>query len=241
MQQIYSIANNSKIKSFKTSVLIDKNGCFFAKISDRGELINLEKTTDLTISEMQRGCIGVVLSTSYVTIVPEELFDYSRRQEFLEAAGIYPKQNEVVEVSSAIDGVIAVMAVDKQLSQTLKELNVSKFHSMQMNLVRARDKKLRTGTVLLLNLSSDSLTATLHVDGKLKLAEVFPVANNDEILFIVKNIEQELFPSNGVMKIWGIGATDCYEYLRQFVDKIELDIIDKKETVEYNNLIISTE
>ena len=46
------------------------------------------------------------------------------------------------------------------------------------------------------------------------------------------------FPAvQGVTKIFGLGATQCYEYLTQFVDSIEMDIVDESG-VEYNNLIL---
>ena len=237
MQRIYSLENKSKTKSFKTSVLVDKNGRFFAKIAEGGVLLEVDKFDDLNDLNMPSNCSSIVLSTSAATIVPEELFDYSQRQAFIEAAGIYPTADEVVEVSTAVDGVVAVMLLNRQLADRLKEFKVPRYHSVQINLIRARDKKLRTGRVLLMNMGEDSLTVTLHTDGKLRLAEVFPIANNDEVLFIVKHIERKFPAVQGVTKIFGLGATQCYEYLTQFVDSIEMDIVDESG-VEYNNLIL---
>jgi hypothetical protein len=56
-------------------------------------------------------------------------------------------------------------------------------------------------------------------------------------LFIVKHIERKFPAVQGVTKIFGLGATQCYEYLTQFVDSIEMDIVDESG-VEYNNLIL---
>ena len=89
-----------------------------------------------------------------------------------------------------------------------------------------------------LNICAESLAVTLHIDGKLSIAEIFPVANHDEILFVVKSLEQQWLADGGQILIWGVGSEQCYEYLSQFVENIALDRLDKVNTSEYNNLII---
>ena len=236
MESVYSSENKPKYKSMKTSVLFEENRRFFAKLTDSGVLLDVVKLSDN--EPCAERCDSIVVSTPLATAVPEQLFDYANRRAFLEAAGIYPSAEHEVFVSLAVDGVVTVMAVNGECAEWLRELKVSRYHLLQMNLLRARAKQFRSGRVLMLNISAESLAVTLHIDGKLSIAEIFPVANHDEILFIVKSLEQQWLADGGQIRIWGVGSEQCYEYLSQFVVNIALDRLDNVNTSEYNNLII---
>ena len=236
MESVYSSENKPKSKSIKTSVLFDENRRFFAKLTDSGILLDVDKLSD---NEPVSGkCDSIIVSTPLATAVPEQLFDYTNRRAFLEAAGIYPSDEYEVFVSSAVDGVVTVMAVNGECAEWLRELKVPRYHLLQLNILRAKNRQFRSGRVLMLNLSAESLAVTLHIDGKLSMAEIFPVANHDEILFIVKSLEQQWIADGGQIRIWGVGSEQCYEYLSQFVENISLDRLDNVNTSEYNNLII---
>jgi hypothetical protein len=88
------------------------------------------------------------------------------------------------------------------------------------------------------NMSAGTLAVTVHIDGRLEMAEIYPVANNDEILFIAKTLEQQYLASSGAVRIWGLGAAECYALLSEFVEDIATDRIDGVENPEYNNLVI---
>ena len=236
METVYSSENKPKSKVIKTSVLIDENGRLFARLTDTGVLLNVDRLAADDSVEGVPGCI--VLATPLATAVPEKLFDYSNRNLFLEAVGIYPTEKHEVLVSSAVDGIITVMAVEKESAEWLKCYKVPVYHLLQLNLLRAKAKQFRSGRVVLLNMSAGVLAATVHIDGRLELAEIYPVANNDEILFIAKTLEQQYLASSGAVRIWGLESAECYALLSEFVEDIAADRIDGVENPEYNNLVI---
>ena len=152
METVYSSENKPKSKVIKTSVLIDENGRLFARLTDSGVLLNVDK---LSADDRVEGVPGgIVLATPLATAVPEKLFDYSNRNLFLEAVGIYPTANQEVLVSSAVDGVITVMAVERECAEWLKSYKVPVYHLLQLNLLRAKGKQFRSGRVVLLNMSA---------------------------------------------------------------------------------------
>ena len=236
METVYSSENKPKSKVIKTSVLIDENGRLFARLTDSGVLLNVDKLSADDRVESVPGCI--VLATPLATAVPEKLFDYSNRNLFLEAVGIYPNANHEVLVSSAVDGVITVMAVERECAEWLKSYKVPVYHLLQLNLLRAKGKQFRSGRVVLLNMSAGTLAVTVHIDSRLEMAEIYPVANNDEILFVAKTLEQQYLASSGAVRIWGLGSAECYALLSEFVEDTATDKIDGVENPEYNNLVI---
>jgi hypothetical protein len=87
-------------------------------------------------------------------------------------------------------------------------------------------------------MSAGTLAVTVHIDGRLEMAEIYPVANNDEILFVAKTLEQQYLASRGAVRVWGLGSAECYALLSEFVEDIATDKIDGVENPEYNNLVI---
>ncbi len=130
--------------------------------------------------------IVAVVSSARTQLVPAEMFDPERSAAYLELAGMAARPSQTVVTSDPAADIVAIMAVESSVLECLGEKIREK--------IRFTSPLLHTPAVArsVLWLEADGPLLYIKVydaEGWLRLAEVFTVAGEDELLYYLTRLK----------------------------------------------------
>ena len=142
--------------------------------------------SDLELKEIvgkTTGPVDVVVLSPKTTLVPAELFKMESAADYLIAVGLAPCVDECVVCSSAVDGVVAVMAMSKKCHDALNGYE----HIAGYVTPFLCGENLEKGSMLHLE---DGLLYVRVYDNGLRFAEVMECLNDVDILYYLTKIDE---------------------------------------------------
>jgi hypothetical protein len=128
--------------------------------------------------------VEVVVLTPKTTLVPAELFDKAHAADYLIEMGLSPAADECAVYSAAVNGAIAVMAINKQCCKELNETIAAGVTFTSPLLVGSNIEK---GSAI--HLEGEVLYVSLY-DGGLRFAEAFECKTDADVLYYVAKVEE---------------------------------------------------
>ena len=194
MRQVTGRSSNNSTS--KASIRLSSGGRFFSASTLAGV------ATD--------GGVDVIIDTARVTLIPELMAGTTSPEQFLAITGQSPLVDEVAVLSSAVDGKIAVLAVNKEALEALTTHFGDNMHIISPLL----DNRYSHGRGLAIEISESICYLRLYNNG-LKVAEAIDVESYDELLYYVANILNISQESNDI-PIYIIGPKKAYKLLKKY-------------------------
>ena len=136
-----------------------------------------------TLPTVADGSVEVVLSTYKTALSPVDLFESAEPEVALAAVGIAPTANERVVCSDAVDGIVAVMAINEEALVALQD----KYGERLRFVSPLQEEAMEQGVAL--RLDADVLYARVYDDG-LRFAEAIEVRTEADILYYLESIHR---------------------------------------------------
>lgn len=128
------------------------------------------------------GVVSIVLPTHKTTLVPMEILQTTDAVSCLAAVGLMPLPSECVVCSPAVDGMVAVMAVDGECHKMLcRELGSAVRYMSPLLSLHNADKE------VVLSLVENVLYVRLYNDG-LRFAEAMLLAEDADVIFMLQSL-----------------------------------------------------
>ncbi len=129
--------------------------------------------------------IVAIVSSAQTQLVPAEMFDPERAAAYLELAGMAARPSQTVVTSDPAADIVAIMALDSSVLECLGEKIREKIHFTSPLL----HTPAHTRSVLWLETDSSLLYIKVYdAEGRLRLAEVFTAAGEDELLYYLTRL-----------------------------------------------------
>lgn len=128
--------------------------------------------------------VEVVLLTAKTTLVPAEFFDEEHAADYLAEVGLAPSADECAVYSNTVNGVVAVMAINKACYDTLK---VSIPAGVVFTSPLMGDSTLQKGSVI--HLEERVMCVNVY-DGGLRFAEAFECENDADVLYYLATVNE---------------------------------------------------
>lgn len=128
--------------------------------------------------------VEVVVLTAKTTLVPAEFFDGEHAADYLAEVGLAPSADECAVYSKAVNGVVAVMAINKACYDTLK---VSIPAGVAFTSPLLGDSTLQKGSVI--HLEERVMFVNVY-DGGLRFAEAFECENDADVLYYLATVNE---------------------------------------------------
>ena len=128
--------------------------------------------------------VEVVLLTAKTTLVPAEFFDGGHAADYLAEVGLAPSADECAVYSNTVNGVVAVMAINKACYDTLK---VSIPAGVAFTSPLLGDSTLQKGSVI--HLEERVMYVNVY-DGGLRFAEAFECENDADVLYYLATVNE---------------------------------------------------
>ena len=161
--------------------------------------------------------VEVELLTAKSVVVPAEAFDPALADRFLHLSGLGCTGDEIPVWSDDCDGVVAIMAVRRNV---VAELAAHFGHRLQYTspLLRTMVKE---GQYLYIYSAGRVAYFKLYDGAKLRFCEAVSVAGNDDCLYVVERIVREFNPEGLVVGVAGENIDALANLLKQY-HKVEI-------------------
>ncbi len=154
--------------------------------------------------------VDVIIDTARVTLVPQQMAESVSAERLLAITGQSPLTDEVAIFSDAVNEKVAVVAVNKDVYETLMSRLGSKMHIYSP----LQSDNYSHGRGLVIEVSENICYLRLYNNG-LQLAEAVDVESYDELLYYVANILNLAKESNDI-PMYIMGSNKAYKLLKKY-------------------------
>ena len=186
---------SSKNSTTKTSIRLTSGGRFFSAST----LSGVADSGDITIT----------VDTTRCTLIPSEMVGTLSTEQILSINGLAPHSDEVVVVSDAVEGKVAIIAIAKSAFDALSALSGVTLHFTSPLLSTTHS----TERAMAIEICDEICYIRLYNDG-LKVAEALTISSTDELLYYVANI-LDITECNDI-PIYIIGSKDAAKKVKKY-------------------------
>lgn len=133
--------------------------------------------------EMLRGAtagVEVCVITAKTTLIPQEHYDSNLKSYYLTSMGLTPSATEIVVESHPQGGMIAVMAIEREIIESLKDITSDVSFTSPL-----LDEAIEQGTII--ELSDNVGFIRVYRDG-LRFAEAVAIDSDADLSYIVERL-----------------------------------------------------
>ncbi len=168
--------------------------------------------------------IKVIMAASRYIMIPEELFDVSQNELYLQARSIpYDKECDTI-VLSVYNGVVFIMVLETEMVDFLKNRfkKVSYIHPLLLSMIHYNKfRKDIYRPVLFVDHLEGQASVALFDKGNMLFGELLTADNNCDILFYVKTVLENYGITDAVIVAMGNHAENLYILLRDYYNLLD--------------------
>ena len=124
--------------------------------------------------------VEVCVITAKTTLIPQEYYDSNLKSDYLTSMGLTPSATEIAVASNPQGGMIAVMAIEREIVESLKDITSDVSFTTPL-----LDEAIEQGTIIEL---SDNVAFIRVYHNGLRFAEAVAIDSDADLSYIVERL-----------------------------------------------------